>query len=78
MREDERRISIDELEERAAIEAERLHDAPLRILNGAIHPVGRQVDELRSQVGQEGLESKSILEIGADLFGAVQATACGL
>lgn len=56
MSEEERRIGVDELEQGAAIEVERLHDAALGIFNGFVHLVGTKVNELHRQIGDEGLE----------------------
>ena len=58
---------ITELEQDAAVEVERLGDAPLRVQDRGIHVVGRQIDEAHRQVGDQAVEVQplgAVREVG--------------
>ena len=44
------------LQEGAAVQPQRLDDAPLGLFNQAVHLVGRDVDEAGREVGEKRLE----------------------
>ena len=49
-------VRVRPLQERTAVQAQRLADPPLGLLDQPVHLVGRHVDEPGGEVGEEGLE----------------------
>jgi hypothetical protein len=72
VREEERAVRVNELPQDAAIKVERFDHAPLSVLDRSIHLLGRQVDEFSGEIGDEGLEAKSFVEIGEERVGIRQ------
>ncbi len=67
------------LQEGAAVQPQRLDDAPLGLLDQAVHLVGRHVDEAGREVGEERLEPQPLLQFRPQgVFRAGhRATPCG-
>ena len=61
-RRDDGRIRCRPLPEHAEVDAERLADAAQRVLDLAVHLVGREVDEARGELGDQRLETTKLLE----------------
>ncbi len=60
MRENRKAFRV-EIEERRAIDAERLDEPALRVSDGIVDTIGLDAHELRGEVGDEVLETKALL-----------------
>ena len=62
VRDDQVVLLLRPLQEGAAVQPQRLDDAPLGLLNHAVHLVGGHVDEAGREVGEERLEPQPLLQ----------------
>ena len=62
VRDDQVGLRLRPLQEGAAVQPQRLDDAPLGLFDHPVHLVGRHVDEAGREVGEERLEAQPLLQ----------------